>query len=83
LYKFDRRRRLPKYFLHLWDGDALEEDDEGVDLPDLASAREEAQRFAAEIRCDLQSPEHARIEIADEDGRIVATIAIPPAGRPN
>jgi hypothetical protein len=74
---------LPRYYLHLWDGDALEEDDEGVELPDLASAREEAQRFAAEIGCDLAAPEAARVEIADEDGRILATVAIPPMKRPN
>jgi len=74
---------LPKYFLHLWDGDAFEVDDEGVDLPDLASARDEAQRFAAEIRCDLESPDNARIEIAGEDGRILARVPIPPARRPN
>jgi hypothetical protein len=29
---------MPRYFLHLWDGDLFEEDEEGTDLPDGARA---------------------------------------------
>jgi hypothetical protein len=59
---------MPKYFLHLWDGDLFEEDDEGTDLPDRAAAREEALRFAQEIRGDLATPDRALVEVADERG---------------
>jgi hypothetical protein len=62
---------MPKYYLHLWDGDLFEEDDEGTDLPDLAAAREEALRFAQEIRGDLETPERALVQVADERGSTV------------
>ena len=61
---------MPKYYLHLWDGDLFEADQEGTDLPDLASAREEALRFANEIRCDLEAPDRALIQIADAAGSV-------------
>ena len=65
---------MPKYFLHLWDGDLLEEDDEGTDLPDRAAAREEALRFAQEIRGDLATPDRALVEVEDERGSTVCLL---------
>ena len=57
---------MPRYFLHLWDGDLLEEDREGTDLPDLSAARAEAPRFARETSRDLGTPERAVVRLADE-----------------
>jgi hypothetical protein len=65
---FKLEKVMPKYFLHLWDGDLFEEDDEGTDLPDRAAAREEAVRFAQEIRGDLATPDRALVEVEDERG---------------
>jgi uncharacterized protein DUF6894 len=65
---FKLEKVMPRYFLHLWDGDLFEEDDEGTDLPDRAAAREEALRFAQEIRGDLATPERALVQVADETG---------------
>jgi hypothetical protein len=67
---------MPKYYLHLWDGDLFEADQEGTDLPDLASAREEALRFANEIRCDLEAPDRALIQIADAAGSVLWMIQL-------
>jgi hypothetical protein len=68
---FKLEKAMPKYFLHLWDGDLFEEDDEGTDLPDRAAAREEALRFAQEIRGDLATPDRALVEVEDESGSTV------------
>jgi len=59
---------MPRYYLHLWDGDLFEEDQEGTDLPNLAAAREEALRFAREISGDLNAPDRALVQVADEGG---------------
>jgi hypothetical protein len=67
---------MPKYYLHLWDGDLFEADQEGTELPDLASAREEALRFADEIRCDLEAPDRALIQIANEEGSVLWMIQL-------
>ena len=67
---------MPRYYLHLWDGDLFEEDHEGTELPDVAAASSEALRFASEIMSELQNPERARIEVASEDGSVLCSIAI-------
>jgi hypothetical protein len=59
---------MPKYYLHLWDGDLFEEDQEGTNLLDLAAAREEALRFARAITSDLEAPDRALVQVSDEQG---------------
>jgi hypothetical protein len=59
---------MPRYFLHLWDGDLFEEDEEGTDLPDGAAALDEAVKFAQEIKGDVTSPDRALVQVADERG---------------
>jgi hypothetical protein len=66
----------PRYYLNLWDGDLFEVDQKGTELPDVAAARAEALRFASEIMSELQTPERARIEMANEDGSVLWRIAI-------
>jgi hypothetical protein len=68
---FKREKVMPRYFLHLWDGDLFEKDEEGTDLPDRVAAREEALRFAQEIRGDLATPDRALVEVEDERGSTV------------
>lgn len=40
---------MARYFFHIRDGDTLIEDTEGIDVPDLEAAREEAVEAAREI----------------------------------
>jgi hypothetical protein len=59
---------MPRYFLHLWDGGVLKKDQEGTELPSLAAARDEALQFARQINAELDAPERALVEVADERG---------------
>jgi hypothetical protein len=59
---------MPRFFLHLWDGDLFEEYEEGTDLPDRAAALDEAIKFAQEIKGDVASPDRALVQVADEEG---------------
>ncbi|HEX8262712.1 MAG TPA: hypothetical protein VF547_07550 [Allosphingosinicella sp.] len=69
---------MPRYFFHLYD-DVVSLDEEGRDMPDLESARAAGVREArqmmvgtvAEGRLDLSH----RIDIADESGAVLATVA--------
>jgi hypothetical protein len=60
----------------LWDGDLFEEDQEGTDLPDLATARDEALKFAQEFSGDLKAPDQALVAVADEQGSTLWTIQL-------
>ena len=68
---------MPRYFFNLRDGHNLDEDDEGVELPDFEAARAEAMATVEEIRDEL-SDGHAtsnlELEVADETGRRLLTI---------
>jgi Domain of unknown function (DUF6894) len=69
---------MPRYFFHLYN-DIITMDEEGRECPDLASAQENAVREAREMmlepllagRIDLSH----RIDIADESGAVVASVA--------
>jgi hypothetical protein len=70
--------RMPRFYFHLRN-DIDASDEEGVELPDLDAAREKAR---ADARFSLGQTaidegkinfEH-RIDIADEDGRILDTV---------
>jgi hypothetical protein len=70
---------MPRFFLHLHNSHGFLEDEEGRDLASLADARDEAVRsirslLAEEIRrgrIDLRG----RLDIAGEDGEILAGVA--------
>ena len=63
---------MPRYFLHIRDGDELIPDEEGTELPDLDAAKAEAIAGARDILAEkLRSGERLDgevIEIADEAG---------------
>jgi len=40
---------MPRYFLHIRDGERLIKDEEGVELPSIVSAKGEAEQAAREI----------------------------------
>ena len=64
------------YRFHVRDAAGLIEDEEGVDLPDLASAFRYALRSAQEFSADAPPPADMLFEIADSTGRIVLTVPI-------
>jgi hypothetical protein len=69
---------MPRYFLHVCNGNGFVQDEEGIELPDLDAARLEAMRSARSIMAsdvqrgilDLSS----FIEVEDCDGKLVLTL---------
>jgi hypothetical protein len=67
---------IPRYFLHYWDGDGLDEDHRGMDLD---AAHLEALRLVRKLRqlwSDLPSEvrNDLAFEIADGSGQMVLTV---------
>jgi hypothetical protein len=62
---------MPRFYFHVFN-DVVTTDDEGLDLPDLDAAREQALESARELVCDAVHKGHLnldhRIEIEDEKG---------------
>jgi hypothetical protein len=69
---------MPRYFFNIRDDQDMVRDEEGMDLPDLQSAREEAQDCARELLAETvrshQPIDHKRIEVVDEGGTVVENI---------
>ena len=71
---------MPRFHFHVYN-DLVAMDEEGVELPDMAAAREHAIEGARALmgesimqgRLRLQD----RIEVADPDGRVLMTIPFP------
>jgi len=69
---------VPKFFFNLYN-DVTAMDTEGIELPDVAAAIEQARVGAAQIAAELiiaggrLNPKH-RIEIEDEQGQLVSTL---------
>jgi hypothetical protein len=69
---------MPRYYLHMSDGNGFIEDEEGVDLPNEAAARATALRCARDVmmgelrsgRLDLTS----FIEVEDEQRNLLFTL---------
>ena len=70
---------MSRFFFHRADG-AFDRDTEGTELPDLAAARVEAVRFAAESmrdKPDLVKEGHTfRVEVSDEAGLLLSTVVV-------
>jgi hypothetical protein len=68
---------VPRYFFHIYD-DVIVEDDEGMELADVAAARREATAGIREMMCDQvrngRLVLHHRIEVKDAAGDAVFTI---------
>jgi hypothetical protein len=69
---------MPRYFFHLRRDGVLDKDPDGLECADLAMARREAMRTAREMisRDALaeRRPKACSFEIADERGRVIATV---------
>ena len=69
-----------RYYFHIRDLDGLIPDEEGSELSNIADARMEARASALDfamndLRCGHRIDER-RIEIANEDGRILETVSV-------
>jgi hypothetical protein len=70
---------MPRYFFNIREGFEVDEDEEGVELPDIEAARAEALATVEELREELGADAQGiELEIADESGRRLLTI---PFGR--
>ena len=71
---------MPRYFFHVYEGETVITDKEGVELADNGSAIEEARSAAREILADAvakgTSPNGRRIEVADGDGKTVYSLML-------
>lgn len=57
---------MPRFFLHLHDGQVYEKDADGEVYPDLATAKEDAAKFLAEaIEAGLVEARHVPIAYVD------------------
>jgi hypothetical protein len=70
---------MPRFYLHLRQGDALVEDPDGEELVSVAEARDAAKAAAREIMSDQirrgELPErNSCFEITDNDGHLVLTL---------
>lgn len=77
---------MPRFFLHIRDGDDLIEDPDGSVLPDVEAARAEALASARDILAGLLKAGRILngqcIEIVDEFGILRATVLMRDAIRP-
>lgn len=65
---------MPRYFFNIRDGHDLDEDDEGVELPDIEAARAEALATVEELRDQLTDAGNIELEITDDTGRRLITV---------
>jgi hypothetical protein len=71
---------MARFYFHLRSADELAQDDEGLELPDLAAAREQAIASAREIVADAikagKTKTLRHFVIADENGREILTVPL-------
>jgi hypothetical protein len=65
---------MPRFFFNIRDGHDFDEDDEGVELPDVDAARAEALATVEELRGELPDAGNIELEITDESGRRLLTV---------
>lgn len=69
---------MTRYFFHVRNGDQVSHDLEGQELPDLEAARHEAVSVNREMLGERLlhggSMDSRRIEIADSEGEVLATV---------
>ncbi len=65
---------MPRYFFNIRDGYDVDEDEEGIEFPDLEAARAEALATVEELRDELADARNIELEITDETGRRLLTV---------
>ena len=70
--------RMPRFYFHVYN-DVIAIDEEGLELPDLETAREQAMESARELVCEGIHKGHLnidhRIEVEDEEHNNVLTVS--------
>ena len=75
---------MPLYYLHIRNGDKLEVDPDGTELPDLEAAFAEAVKVARELVDEVDDlGRDAAIEITDGAGETVLTVPFSDTLRPH
>ncbi|MEZ0170889.1 hypothetical protein [Microvirga sp. TS319] len=72
---------MPRFFFNIRDGYDVDEDEEGIELPDFDAARAEALATVEELRDELSDAGNIELEIVDETGRRLLTVPFFPGGR--
>jgi hypothetical protein len=76
----DNEVAMRRFYFHIRENDKLVTDVEGVDLPDLAAARREAELSAREMLADAIKSGRERVPeafvITDEEGRTLDTLPL-------
>jgi hypothetical protein len=67
-------KTMPRYFFNIRDGYDVDEDEEGIELPDFEAARAEALATVEELRDELADAGNIELEITDEEGRRLLTV---------
>ena len=71
---------MPRYFLHLREGDKLLEDPEGCVLPDLAAAHREALAEARDLLATYVRAgrllDGQQFDITDENGQVLMEVLL-------
>jgi hypothetical protein len=65
---------MPLFFFNIRDGYEVDEDEEGIELPDLEAARAEALATVEELRDQLADAGDIQLEITDDTGRRLLTV---------
>jgi hypothetical protein len=70
---------MPVFLFHVY-GNSISMDEEGREFPDISAARDEAVKdvrelIAHQVLRDGTIRLHHRIDIADENGRVIETVA--------
>jgi hypothetical protein len=67
---------MPRFYFHLYHGDEVEGDPDGMDLPSLEDARSEALRVCRELREGIPSffRKGLAFEITDETRIVLLTV---------
>jgi hypothetical protein len=71
---------MPRYFFHFHNGNLLEPDDDGLEMPDLDAAYLEAFEAAKEMWIEairtMHNPSRERFEVADGNGTTLITVPL-------
>jgi len=75
---------MPLYFFHIRNGDTVELDPDGTELPNVDAAAVEARRVVRELVCEVSDlGRDAILEVADAAGRTLLTLLFADAIRPH
>jgi hypothetical protein len=76
---------MPRYFFHILSGGETVEDEEGMDLPDMAAARQEAVASARDLALSADKDgfgkETRSVQIIDAAGAVLGSVPVLGSGQ--